>query len=560
MKQLYYNGNIITMNEAQPKAEAVLLEDGVILAVGSSEALMLPREEAQLIDLDGATVVPGFIDTHSHFSSSCIFPRFDPSPVGKTNSVEDLVEQAKAYLEEHPVKPGEWFVGLGYDHALFAGRLHPTNRDLDRISTEVPIVMINTSGWMCVVNSLLLEQLGITKDTPNPAGGYIFHDEETGELNGQFGDTAMRDTIMSHMPKPSTESMISYICEAEQMYISQGYTTAVDGSFESDMQPLLQLCTGAGLISMDVATYSRVASPNKRILEDVATPEATYRTHFKIAGAKMILDGSPQIRSAWMTEPYYTVPDDEAPGYRGHYTFEDGNEMISLFKECMENRWQLLLQCNGDAAIDRCLDQYEKALQETGLTEDLRPVLVHCQTIREDQLERIQRLGILPSFFHDHVYYWGDWYRDVVFGPERAAKISPLALAVNRGMRFTMHQDCPVGPPNVMLMLHTAVNRVTRTGMPLGQEYAVDIMDALKAITIHAAYQCFDEKIKGSLEVGKYGDMVVLDRDPLTVAKTDIKKIKVLATIKEGQMIYQADEVECVDCITDETIEWQTTL
>ena len=166
-------------------------------------------------------------------------------------------------------------------------------------------------------------------------------------------------------------------------------------------------------------------------------------------------------------------------------------------------------------------------------------------------MERIQRLGILPSFFHDHVYYWGDWYCNVVFGPERAGRISPLASAVKRGMRFTMHQDCPVGPPNVMLMLHTAVNRLTRTGKPLGQEYAVDIMDALKAVTIYAAYQCFDEKIKGSLEVGKYGDMVVLDRDPLTTPKTELRDIQVMATLKEGQIIYQADDVECVDCITD---------
>ena len=560
MRQLYYNGNIITMNEAQPQAEAVLLEDGRIIAVGDTETLRAQRGDGQQVDLDGATVVPGFIDTHSHFSGSYVFPRFDPSPVGKTNSVKDLIEQAKEYLAENPVKNGEWFVGMGYDHALFEGKLHPTNRDLDQISTEIPIVMINTSGWMCVVNSLLLEQLGITKDTPNPAGGYIFHDEATGEPNGQFGDTAMRDTIMAKMPKPGAETMIAAICRAEQMYSSKGYTTAVDGAFEADMQPLLQLCTGAGLISMDVVTYSRVASPNKKILEDVVSSESQYRTHWKIGGAKMILDGSPQIRSAWMTEPYYTEPEGEAADYRGHYTFEDGNEMVSLFKECMENRWQLLMQVNGDAAIDRCLDQYEKAVQEAGLTEDLRPVLVHCQTIREDQLERIQRMGIMPSFFPDHVYYWGDWYRDVVFGPERAKKISPLALAVKHGLRFTMHQDCPVGPPNVMLMLHTAVKRVTRTGAPLGQEYAIDIMEALKAVTLNAAYQCFDEAIKGSLEVGKYGDMVVLDRNPLTTPKEEIKNIQVMATIKEGQLIYQADDVECVDCITDETIDWQTTL
>lgn len=551
MRTLYYNGNVITMNEAQPKAEAILVEDGRIVAVGSSEALLEQRATAHLMDLDGATVLPGFIDSHSHFAASYEFPRFDPSPVGKTDSVKDLIEQAKAYLEENPVKEGEWFVGMGYDHALFEGQLHPTKEDLDQISTEIPIVMINTSGWMCVVNSKVIEVLGITKDMPVPEGGYIYHDATTGDLNGQFGDIAMRDVILDKMPAPGAETMIEAICRAERMYSSKGYTTVVDGSFEADMRPLLQVCTGAGLISLDVNTYSRVASENKQILEGVATPEATYRTHFKIAGAKVILDGSPQIRTAWMTEPYFQPPEEGTEGYCGQGTFNDRRDIVALFKECMEKRWQLQMQCNGDAAIDQCLDAYEQALQETGLTEDLRPVLIHCQTIREDQLDRLQKLGIMPSFFHDHVYYWGDWYSDVVFGPERASRISPLASAAKRGMRFTMHQDCPVGPPNAMLMLDTAVNRRTRTGRPLGTEYAVDVMTALKAITIDAAYQCFDEKIKGSLEPGKYGDMVILDRDPLTVPKETIRNIQVLATIKEGQIIYQAEDVECVDCITD---------
>lgn len=551
MKQLYYNGNIITMNKMCPKAQAVLLEDGIIAAVGATDDLMQQKENAQLIDLDGATVVPGFIDSHSHFSTSYIFPRFDPSPVGKTDSVEDLIAEAKEYLAENPVKTGEWFVGIGYDHALFEGRKHPTKEDMDQISTEVPVVMINTSCWMGAVNTKLLEELGITKDTPNPLGGFIEHDPETGELTGVFTDTAIRETVMNQMPMPSAEFMIKAIMRAEKAYSSKGYTTVMDGTFDFDMQPLLQVCTGGGLTSVDVITYSRVNSPNKQVLEGVATPDATYRTHLKIAGAKIILDGSPQIRTAWLTEPYYQIPDEEAPGFCGHYVFADDDRVFTLFKECMENRWQLQIQCNGDAAIDQCITQYERALKATGITEDLRPTLIHCQTIREDQLDRMQELGIMPSFFHDHVYYWGDWYREVVLGPERAERISPLSSALKRGMTFTLHQDCPVGPPNVMLMLDTAVNRRTRTGKPLGQEYAIDIMEALKAVTINAAYQCFDEKIKGSLEVGKYGDMVVLDQDPLTTPKDNLRQINVLATIKEGNFIYQADDVECVDCITE---------
>ena len=551
MKQLYYHGNIITMNEQQPKAEAVLLEDGKICAVGTDAELLREKEDAQMVDLDGATVLPGFIDTHSHFSSSYIFPRFDPSPVGKTDSVEDLIEQAKEYLKENPVKKGEWFIGMGYDHALFSGRLHPTKEDLDQISTEIPIVMINTSGWMCVVNTKLLETLGITKETEAPEGGAIYHDEVTGELTGAFGDIAVRDLILQHMPMPGIETMVKAVCRAEEKYSSKGYTTVVDGSFEANMRPLLQFCTGAGLLHLDVLTYPRIASESKQILEGVVSSEANYRSHLKIAGGKMIFAGSPQIRSAWLTTPYYNIPDGEAKDYCGRHTFRTDEEVLMYFKECMEHRWQLLMQCNGDAAIDRCLELYEKALKETGCQEELRPVLIHCQIVREDQLDRMKALGIIPSFFHDHVYYWGDWYRDVVLGPERAARISPLASAVKRNMCFTMHQDCPVGPPNAMLMIDTAVNRRTRTGKPLGTEYAISLMDAFKAITVNAAYQCFDEVRKGSLEVGKYGDMVVLDRDPFETPCKELRNIQIMATIKEGEIIYQAEDVECVDCITD---------
>ena len=543
MRQAFFNGNIITMNDAQPKAEALLLEDGVIVAVGSNEEILDQRGDASLIDLGQFTVLPGFIDCHSYFCTSYAFPRFDPSPVGKTNSVEDLIEQARLYLDKHPVEEGQWFVGMGYDHALFSGKLHPTRYDLDRISTEIPIAMINTSGWMCVVNSKLIEVLGLTKDTPVPEGGIIYYDEN-GELSGQFADIAMRDTVLEKMPMPTGEYMIDAICRAAEKYSKTGYTTVTECNFEGDLRPLMQFCTGAGLISLDVMTYTRVAGESKYILEDVATPDAEYRTHFKMAGAKIIFDGSPQIRTAWMREPYFHAPRPESDGFCGYPTFDHAEDAVNLIKECLENRWQVQLQCNGDAAIDQALDCFEIAKKEVGLKEDLRPILVHAQTIREDQLDRAQALGVLTSFFHDHVYYWGDWYANEVFGPERASRISPLASALKREMNVTIHQDCPIGPPNVMLMLHTAVNRTTRSGKPLGQEYAIDIYDALKAVTVNAAYQMFDEKIKGSLEVGKLGDMVLLDRDILTVPKETIRDIKVMATIKEGKIIYQADEVD----------------
>lgn len=539
-KTLYYNGNIITVNDAQPKAEAVLVEDGFIKAVGTKEKLKAMAVDAKQIDLAGKTMAPGFVDGHSHIPQNGLFPKFDAPPVGTTDSLEKFIAQAKEYLEQNPVKGDEWFVGMGYDNASFPDKKHPDRYDLDKVSAEVPIVMLHASGHVGVCNSKVLELLGVTKDTPNPEGGVIQKDPVTGEPTGMMEELALSVFTMRRMPIPSAEFMMAGFIRSQEMYVSNGITTAQDGSFAKEFQPLLAYFQDNDMLKLDIYGYPLIDSPNRDLMEGRKSLEAKYDKHVKLAGVKLFLDGSPQAKTAWLTKPYYVVPEGEAEDYCAYPVYPDDDKVCGFFKDCLTNGWQVLVHCNGDAAMDQFINQYERAQKKTGIITDFRPVMVHCQTVREDQLDRMKEIGILPTFFHDHVLFWGDWHLDSVLGPERGRRISPLASAVKRGMTFTLHQDCPVIPSNMILSMHNAVNRKTKSGRDIGPEFAIEPMEALKAITIYGAYQCFEENEKGSIEPGKMADLVILDKSPLDVPKEEIKNIKVLQTIKEGRVVYEA--------------------
>ena len=239
-----------------------------------------------------------------------------------------------------------------------------------------------------------------------------------------------------------------------------------------------------------------------------------------------------------MTKPYFEPPKGEKKDYCGYGTQSDA-VVIDYFKGCIERSIQVNVHTNGDAAADQFIRCYDKALHETKRGDDLRPVMVHAQTVREDQLDKMKKLGIIPTFFLDHIWYWGDYHYESVLGPERANRISPAASARNRGMNFTLHQDPPVKMPDQIFAMHNAVNRQTAKGRVLGEDQRISVMDAIRAVTINGAYQYFEEDIKGSLEKGKYADLVILDMNPLKVETSQIKNIRVLQTIKQGKVVFQ---------------------
>ena len=252
---------------------------------------------------------------------------------------------------------------------------------------------------------------------------------------------------------------------------------------------------------------------------------------------KLYLDGSPQGKTAWLTRPYFRPPAGEGPDYRG-YPLRRDEEVEAFFRRAIGARWQVNVHANGDAALDQLLRCWERAAGGAGPGRELRPVAIHCQTVRRDQLREMARLGMLASFFHDHVYYWGDYHRDSVLGPERAERISPLRWAMEEGVPFTLHQDSPVVRPDVMLAVQNALCRRTSSGRSLGEGQRADIHAALRAVTAAGAYQIFEEGRKGAIAPGKLADFAVLGADPSSAAPEELGAIPVLAAYKEGKRIF----------------------
>lgn len=538
MKKIYFNGTIITVNDEQPKVEAVLVEDGKIVNVGlKDEILSLKDEETELIDLEGNTMLPGFIDSHSHIVA--VAQTLMIVNLSEANSKEEFIQMLKDSLKNNPPKKGEWLIGFGYDNTKYEGQEHPTKFDLDEVSNEIPIFVSHASGHIATTNSKALEAFGyVGENYEVPEGGVVRTVDNSNEPNGVLEENACLDPEKRKcIPAPSMETLVSCIKKAQQIYASYGLTTAQDASIDEGLNKILNFAAQKNELIMDIVGQA-VQHTTLKLLKNEGTPKRKYFNHYKLLGGKTWLDGSPQGKTAWLTKPYYEVPEGESKDYCGYPTQED-DVVIEYFKSLIENNIQVNVHCNGDAASDQFIRCYKKALEATGNKLDLRPVMVHAQTVREDQLDEMKKIGIIPTFFLDHIWFWGDYHYESVLGPERANRISPAKSALNRGMNFTLHQDSPVKMPNQILALHNAVNRETQSGRILGEDQRLTVKEAIKALTINAAYQYFEENEKGSIEVGKLADFVILDKNPLEVKKSEIKNIKVLQTIKEGNTIYK---------------------
>ena len=538
MRKIYFNGDIITVNDKEPTVDAVLVENGKIVKIGlKEEILKLKNEDTELVDLDGKTMLPGFIDSHSHIIA--VAQTLMIVNLSDANSKEEFIEILKDYIQNNPPKNGEWIIGFGYDNTRYENEEHPTKFDLDMVSKDIPIFISHASGHIATTNSKALEAFGYVGTSYEvPEGGVVRTIEGSNEPNGILEENAcLSPEKRKVIPTPSVDTLLSCIKKAQQIYSSYGLTTAQDASIDENLNQLLNLAAQKNELIIDIVGQA-VQHTTLKLLKNEGTPKRKYYNHYKLLGGKTWLDGSPQGKTAWLTKPYYEVPEGESKDYCGYATQED-KDVIEYFKSLIENNIQVNVHCNGDAASDQFIRCYKKALEMTDNKTDLRPVMVHAQTVREDQLDDMKELGIIPTFFLDHIWFWGDYHYESVFGEERANRLSPAKSALRRNINFTLHQDSPVKMPNQILAMHNAVNRQTQSGRILGAEQRLSIMEAIKALTINAAYQYFEEDEKGSIEEGKVADFVILDRNPLDVDSSEIKEIKVLETIKEGNTIYK---------------------
>jgi len=534
---IYRNGTIITVDPDESIAEAVAVKDGRILAVGSEAGVLeLAGNATKKIDLRGKTMLPGFFDSHGHaylIGLQATSANLLPPPDGEGKdiaSVQSLLTEWAANNEEVTKKVG-WIVGFGYDDSQLAEQRHPTRDDLDEVSKDLPVLIIHQSGHLGVGNSKALEMAGVNAQTEDPEGGVFRRREGSQEPNGVAEEYAWFQLIGALMARFDDSVNDTLVEEGTKLDASFGYTTAQEGRAVGPALAAMKRVADAGRLEIDLVSY-----PDILEVENIQ-PSMEYTNHYRVGGAKLTIDGSPQGKTAWLTEPYFVPPEGQPKDYRG-YAAIDEKTTNQAVEKAFAHGWQILCHANGDAASDRFIAAVRLA-KKRHPDVDNRPVLIHGQVLRKDQVAALDELGIFPSLFPMHTFYWGDWHRESVLGPERAENISPTGWVLERGMRFGSHHDAPVAKPDSMRVLSATVTRTTRSGRVLGPEHRVPVATALKALTIWPAWQHFEEKSKGTIEVGKLADLVILSENPLTVPPEQLADIKVLETIKEGVSVYK---------------------
>lgn len=535
---VYLNGPILTMDGDRPTAEAVATRDGIIVAIGGREAIAgLAGPATWVVDLAGRTLLPGFIESHCHPAAATSLGKGSLDVGAKAApDIESMVQILKA---EAAVKaPGTWIQGFGYRQEQLAEQRPPTRWELDRASTQHPIVLTHQSGHIVVANSLALELAAITRDTPdnmNGMHGLIVKDAETGEPNGELREAAANH-VRRLVPRQSFEELAASLGPTLQEYARDGVTTIHDAMVAPpDAVRAYQLAAARGELPLRVVMFlmgEGLAVTRGEGL-DFGLRTGFGDDRLKIGPVKLIADGSIQGYSGALTRPYHSNP--ETTGILSYRPEDLAARVLRLHQA----GFQVAIHANGDAAIDSVLDAYEAALAAHPRA-DHRHRIEHCQMVRDDQLERMARLGVAASIFAKHVFYWGDGHRDIFIGPERGARISPLRSAIDRGVRFGLHSDNPITPIAPLEGVWCAVNRLTSSGQLLGGEQRVTADEALRAYTIDAAYLGFDEDRVGSIGEGKLADFVVLEQNPLDVAPESIRDIPVSMTVVGGNVVYEA--------------------
>ncbi|WP_039975372.1 amidohydrolase [Vibrio jasicida] len=540
--KIYFGGDILTMAGDTPEyAEAIATLGEKIIYVGNKKGAMEHQfGKTQLVDLKGKALLPGFVDPHSHVYGvglQAMVANVLPSPDGQADTVDEIVAILKSAGQDDKqrlfIEKTGWILGFGYDDAQLDR--YPTKADLDKVSTEKPVMIIHTSGHLSVANSKALELAGITAESQDPQGGIIRRMEGSQEPNGVLEENAHFAMLFGLTKVIDLELQDMMLEAAQKMYAEYGYTTAQEGRATIEGYEAMKRASKDGKLIIDLVAYADMVSSSEFMNSEYNSPN--YTNHFRIGGVKLNFDGSPQGKTAWLTQPYFHPPHGQAKDYAGYPTFKD-EQAYQYVETAFKNNWQVLTHSNGDAAIEQFIDAVAKANEKLG-KKDRRPVLIHGQTIRQDQIDRLAELGIFPSLFPMHTFYWGDWHAESVLGHPRADFISPTKAVSEAGLMFSTHHDAPVALPSSFRVLDATVNRTTRTAEVLGPDQRVNTYTALQAMTIWPAYQHFEETKKGSLEIGKNADLIILDNNPLKVEPATLKDLKIQETISRGETAYQ---------------------
>ncbi|MFM8702540.1 MAG: amidohydrolase [Planctomycetia bacterium] len=540
-------GPIVTVNPAQPTAEAVAIAGGKIVAVGSEADVMQHKGAAtEVVDLGGRTLVPGFVDGHSHFYSLidvqtqalCASP-----PAGPCQTVADVIAALEKVRARRKLGPGKFVMGFGYDPELLAEKRAPTKQELDAAFPDTPVILVHVSGHGAMLNSKALAAYGVTAATPTPVGGVIGREPGSQEPDGLLFETAFLP-IFSKVPGPDGEEAIKLLESGQDLYLREGITTAQEGATMKHQVDLLRTLADRGGLKLDLVLLPFITEIDAIFAGKPPRNEPEYKNRLRIGGVKALMDGSPQGRTAAFTTPYLTAGPAGQKDWRGELSFPQA-VLNDFVKKVYDGGATLFVHCNGDAAIDALLEAHRFASGG----EPAKPrgtVGVHSQFIRRDQLEKYKAWSITPSFFTIHCFYFGDTHV-ANRGAAQADFISPMKSARALGLRPANHTDFNVAPLDQIFTMHTAVNRVSRSGRTIGADERITPLEALEALTLDGARLYGEEAKKGSIETGKLADLVVLSANPLTVPPATIQTIRVEETIKEGKTVWKRGGTPAAD-------------
>ncbi|MCZ4408338.1 amidohydrolase [Cryomorphaceae bacterium 1068] len=544
---LYHNGDIITMVGDQAEyVEAVVEQEGNIVFVGTLSEAQKNYGIANKVDLNGATMLPAFLDGHGHVYFTgvvSLFANLLPPPDGPGADFNSIVQTMTEFNSSEDgqwaSEKFKWIIGNGYDDSQLTEKDHPKSTDLDKISTELPVLIMHQSGHLGSINSKGLELMGWTAaETPNPEEGKLRRNAD-GTPNGVLEENAFFTVLFAVLNKLDPEVEAKAIKLGQEQYAQNGYLTAQEGRSTPEQVKSLERAAANGDLYIDIVSYPdmRMEGAYDLLSNGGHDDDHSYSNNFRVGGVKLTLDGSPQGKTAWLSKHYHVPPAGEDPDYHGYPIMSDSmaNQYV---EDAFKNQWQILCHTNGDAAIQQYLNAIEKAQAQYAYP-DHRTVIIHGQTIREDQIERAASMGVDASLFPMHTFYWGDWHVESVLGHPRADYISPCRDALNAGLNITSHHDAPVTFPKSMRVLDATVNRTTRSGKVLGPDQKLTPYEGLKTLTDWAAYQYFEEETKGTLEVGKYADFVILERNPIKIDPIEINQITVLKSIRRGEVVFE---------------------
>lgn len=541
---IYFGGDILTMQGGQPEyVEAVMVRDGKIIYAGDKAgAVNNFAGETIEVDLQGKTMLPGFIDPHGHFMSAVLMVtqvNVASPPMGTVTDIPSMIKKLRDFKEEQGIKDGGWIVGWGYDQDLLAEKRHITKLDLDNAFPDNKVLIIHISMHGGVLNSKALEWAGLDENSETPEGGVIARLPGGNEPAGLVMEMAYMP-VFDKLPQPSEGEMMELMESAQMMYASNGYTHAVEGFTHIKDMNTLKRAANENRLFIDVASLPGFNEMDQW-LNNPDYKFGKYHNHLKFQGGKFTLDGSPQGLTAYMTSPYLVPGPNGEKDWVGN-TSIPRDTLAKMAKTMVDNNIQINFHANGDGAIEDAIF----AIAQAGITaeQDKRPVIIHSQFQRPEHLPKYAEIGITPAYFTNHVFYWGDVHiRNT--GEKKAAYISPVKAANDLGLVTSNHTDFNVTLLDPFFVMWTSMKRETRSGKILGPDQRIDAYAALQNITTGPAYQFFEEDRKGMIKKGMLADFVILDNNPLKTSDVDaVREITVLETIKEGNTVYKKETID----------------